>query len=335
MDSRDLLAFIIGSALIIIIIYIIKIFIIKKSNTTWVYGQQLSKECSQVKDIYKYINPQNPHPKIIWTFWHNHQFPNSVCLSIKSWKKYNPQYTICAVTLDNLYSYIKPQELPSNFDSLIIPKKSDVIRILLLIKYGGVWLDSTFYTFKSLDDVIDLINYDYCGFYIEGFTTNHYYPVIENWFMASKPQSEFLIQWKNEFFKILEHQNQFDNNGQTREELDKKYFSIKKSQGVDFQNIPDNIISYLNMHCAIQIVMQQEFKKYNIKLMPSFNTQGPYKYINDHGWDSHKAIETLISQHHHPHFSFVKFRGSERKITDNKWNNIHPDSLFGKLISLE
>jgi hypothetical protein len=94
-------------------------------------------------------------PNIIWTLWLQgwDEAPEVVQTCLKTWQAHNPDWRIQALSSADLDRYLDA----TLFNSLtggkdIQPEAlSDIIRILLLERYGGVWVDSTVYCLKPLD----------------------------------------------------------------------------------------------------------------------------------------------------------------------------------------
>ena len=86
---------------------------------------------------------QFPSKKYIFTFWEpREKIPGYLNLCIMTWKKFLPDYEIKLLDFSNIIYY-----LGYNLFSKIIYKKlplqtqSDAIRVALLYKYGGIWID--------------------------------------------------------------------------------------------------------------------------------------------------------------------------------------------------
>lgn len=89
-------------------------------------------------------------PKIIWWCWLQGE-ENAPVLCRKcldSLRKNYPDYQINIVTSKNLYDYIDfPEYIKEKYSTGVITHThfSDLIRAQLLIKYGGIWIDSSVY----------------------------------------------------------------------------------------------------------------------------------------------------------------------------------------------
>ena len=113
---------------------------------------------------------------------------NKLC--IYGWKKLNPDWDIRILDKKSVLKYFP--EL-ANFNHLTIQTKSDLIRIKLLNKYGGVWADASTLPMKPLTNNIDNIDNGTGVFfyrYNPPSKNNHY---ISNWFIIAKQPNHYLI----------------------------------------------------------------------------------------------------------------------------------------------
>jgi mannosyltransferase OCH1-like enzyme len=252
-------------------------------------------------------NNANEIPKLIWAFWDNDDIPITVQKCIDTWKKYNPDYKITIVSKKNIKEYIDDVDIFGLKYANTPQRTSDFIRVYLLKRYGGFWIDASIMLTSNLEWIRDIQkkdNYEVVGYYIERFTTNQDYPVIENWFFACVPNSNFLNKWYEIFMKI----NEYDN-------IDDFVNFITKESNVDIQKIDSP--GYLTMHISAQYVMQKlmtiEDIKKQLYLMKA--EDGPFKYLHSNNWEQHKAIKAICenSEFKTP---IIKFRGPERNIIE-------------------
>lgn len=140
------------------------------------YNYLIEKYNKKSNDIRK-INK-----KYIWVLWYQgiEQAPELVKKCIKSIKKNSYNYEVIILTKDNISKYIDiPDIILNKVDNKIITLThfSDILRMGLLSKYGGIWVDSTCYitsnVFTKFDNVIFNSNSTnkenkWCGFFIGG-----------------------------------------------------------------------------------------------------------------------------------------------------------------------
>jgi len=128
--------------------------------------------------------------------------PDIVKKCVKSWKYYNPDWEIILLNNHNLNKYINLD------DYLDISKKkiekchlSDLIRVMLLKKYGGLWVDATTFCNQSLNDWLP--NYINEGFF--AFDKPGPDRLISNWFLYSEKDHYIITEWSNstlQYYKI-------------------------------------------------------------------------------------------------------------------------------------
>lgn len=159
-----------------------------------------------------YDPPRERVPSIIWTYWQDmHQEETNdtarlrsfLDLCHQSWRQLNPGWYVRILNQDTMWQYLLKEEMPEGFDDLSIQHKSDAIRLALLVKYGGVWLDASTLLLQPLSNVVNMADPSQRIFYANQNFINreiwaeHRYGSefhIENWFFAAPPQDPFLAR---------------------------------------------------------------------------------------------------------------------------------------------
>ena len=140
--------------------------------------------------------------KNIFIFW-NTGFENAPLIvkkCLESWKKYNKEWNIIELDNTNLDKWIDTSILSNNID---ITAKSDIIRILLLTSYGGLWVDATLYCTKPLSKWLN--KYITNGFW--AFSNPGEDRLISSWFIYGNENNSILIKWKDKVLKYWENRN--------------------------------------------------------------------------------------------------------------------------------
>lgn len=242
-------------------------------------------------------------PKQIWTYWNSDDLTPVVTKCINSWKKYNPDWTITVVTPKNLSQFIDFDVRTVKFNDSAA-RESDIIRLNILAKYGGVWCDASILMTRPFDFQTNS-KHDFVGYYIEHYTTKPQWPCIEGWFFATVPQGKLITKWRDSFMSIANYDSVGD------------YLSNLKTQGVDFQKTPIWMLDYLAINLAAQDAMQKGMTADEIKdasLFLSAN-KGPYKHMYEHGWNNYDAVKS-VCEPNQP--TIVKFHNHDRKLLDTK-----------------
>jgi len=130
-------------------------------------------------------------PKIIWLFWHSgfDTAPDVVRRSLKTWQHFNPDYDVRALDLAAANKWLG-LDLENLFKSLTVEMgwagKSDLLRLMLLARYGGVWADATTFCLKPLSEWLPA-EASSIGFFSFRNKSADRDKDLRSWFMASAP----------------------------------------------------------------------------------------------------------------------------------------------------
>ena len=110
-------------------------------------------------------NKNRKDEKIIWQYWHQgtKEAPKIIKKCLLSVKKQMKGYKQIVLDYNSIKDYV---ELPDRYYRLLEDKKmkiahfSDVLRVYLLEKYGGTWIDSTIYLTDKIPD--EIMNSNFC-----------------------------------------------------------------------------------------------------------------------------------------------------------------------------
>lgn len=127
--------------------------------------------------------------------------PPIVYQCIKSWKHYNPDWQIFYLTESNIHKLININL--KKYKQLEKCHLSDIIRLLLLNKYGGVWADATTFCNKSLSSCLP--TYTKEGFF--AFDKPGPDRLLSNWFLYSEPNNYIIKCWTNATLNYYETHN--------------------------------------------------------------------------------------------------------------------------------
>jgi len=118
--------------------------------------------------------------------------PDIVKKCVQSWKHYNPDWNIILLDNNNLQDYINFEEYPMlRKTSIHKCHLSDIVRVILLQKYGGCWTDSTTFCNKPLTEWSP--NYIREGFF--AFQKPGPDRLLSNWFLYADKDNYILDKW--------------------------------------------------------------------------------------------------------------------------------------------
>ncbi|KGT93976.1 MULTISPECIES: glycosyltransferase family 32 protein [Enterobacterales] len=150
-------------------------------------------------------NPPAPIPRQVWMYWESEKLPAEVQIFVDKIARENPGYALTVINNLNLHDYLP--DLKFVHAGMRASHKSDVIRLELLHRYGGIWMDATIILNRSLDELLAVNadeRYDLVAFYREESTRDRAYPVMESWFLAAPKNNAFIGRWLHCFRPIVE-----------------------------------------------------------------------------------------------------------------------------------
>lgn len=139
-----------------------------------------------------------PINKIIWILWLQgwENAPWIAQQTVTSWKIQNPGWNVVLISETNLNDYV--DDIDYMYKDTITPQaKSDIIRLALLNKHGGVWADATLLCLEPLDYWIeDSIKASGFWMYHGTGAQMHIKEGPASWFIVSKQGSYIIHKWK-------------------------------------------------------------------------------------------------------------------------------------------
>lgn len=124
----------------------------------------------------------------IWQYWEG-EMPSYIKLCMQTVDKNCSQnFNIIRLNKENIKDYIPElSEYEDKINKLIIPHKVDIYRIMLLYKYGGIYMDADVIVLRNPIEIIDkLKEYDFVGFGCTGNKCKNGYGQPSNWILASR-----------------------------------------------------------------------------------------------------------------------------------------------------
>lgn len=131
--------------------------------------------------------------------------PKIVKSCLSSWKKHNLSWDIVELDSTNINDYVDiesaiPELKDKEFD---LTAFSDILRIFLLKKYGGLWCDATTFCNFSLDEWLE--KYTQQGFF--AFANPAPDRLLSSWFLYAEPDNYIVNRWYDETIKYWNTNN--------------------------------------------------------------------------------------------------------------------------------
>eukprot|EP01083_Nonionella_stella_P027030 74340_1 len=156
--------------------------------------------------------------KVIWQFWDKKEdeMPVNIQLCVDSVRNNNPDWTHVLLTPHNIWNYVNQNELKLPSNLLQYEKAchvSDVIRVAILAKYGGIYCDATIICFRDCqfmnfnyiwDELLMAQAYDFVGFRYDNSKRKWKYDEkFCCWFMATKKDNGLFYSWLNKINLLM------------------------------------------------------------------------------------------------------------------------------------
>lgn len=171
----------------------------------------------KLKKKYKYIinnakseyTLSNENNKVIWVCWLQgmDNAPKLVQRCYESLKSNMKGYKINVITEENMFEYIEiPDYIVTKWKKGIISFAhfSDVIRVNLLVKYGGIWIDSTV---LCTDNLLNNRLENSPLFVYKSIMRGSNVISASNWFISSVPKNPILVLVQNLLYEYWKTEN--------------------------------------------------------------------------------------------------------------------------------
>ena len=171
----------------------------------------------KLKKKYKYIinnakseyTLSNKNNKVIWVCWLQgmDNAPKLVQRCYESLNSNRKGYKINVITEENMFEYIEiPNYIVTKWKKGIISFAhfSDVIRVNLLVKYGGVWIDSTV---LCTDNLLNNRLENSPLFVYKSIMRGSNVISASNWFISSVPKNPILVLVQNLLYEYWKTEN--------------------------------------------------------------------------------------------------------------------------------
>ncbi len=163
-------------------------------------------------------------PSTIWSYWDSglSKAPETVLTCVESWRGRSGIDDIRILDDSTFFDYLTLADLPKTFYELPAQMKADAIRLALLVKYGGFWLDASIFV---RGDLVDWAQTHQSPDGLLLFQDPGPDRFFSNWFMACVPNHPIMCQIQVMHTKFFET-SKFHNAHMRRGEVGKWTFRL-------------------------------------------------------------------------------------------------------------
>ncbi len=162
----------------------------------------LEKKYGKYLDSLPVLNESDEEKeKIIWWCWlqGEEKAPELCKQCLNSLRRHYSDYKIIVITNENLSDYIEfPNYIKDKYEKGIITRThySDLIRVQLLVQYGGTWIDSSVYCTGRSSKIEDSSFFVY-----KSFLTSNETMSASSWLISSKKSNPILTTTRDLLFE--------------------------------------------------------------------------------------------------------------------------------------
>ncbi len=149
------------------------------------------------------IDNNTPHcyaltevPKRIYGLWMQGEenAPELVKCNWQRWKRLNPEYELIILDKESSLTYLT--DFPFDVSTLPMQAYSDILRLTLLMRYGGIWTDATVFPVKPLSQWLPEAMGEN-SFFAQAYSEDFLKPQrpIGPWFLAATVDSLIMKKW--------------------------------------------------------------------------------------------------------------------------------------------
>mmetsp|Transcript_31968 Transcript_31968/g.62893 ORF Transcript_31968/g.62893 Transcript_31968/m.62893 type:complete len:366 (+) Transcript_31968:30-1127(+) len=206
----------------------------------------------------------------LWTFWASENKPDFVQLCVQSLSRQaGPGWEMHIVTPASVGQYVSAEDLPSAFSRLEPSFQADAVRLALLRRHGGAWLDATTIVLRGLSDWINP-EFDkgmrFVGFYIQHFTKASGPPLVASWAIAvPDAENDIVVAWHKAYLQVWH--NRTNSDGITSD----PFFA-----GADFCCVDPLMWDYLHIELILLTLLRR-----NEALLESFQDSSTFLRAED------------------------------------------------------
>lgn len=144
----------------------------------------------------------NPNENNVFIFWVGKEY--KVIKFLRALIYYHSaggkNYKVHLINHENISQYVGP--VPEYFWNLSLTHQADWLRVQVICRWGGLWLDSDTIVMSDLSKVFDILKTN------EGFVIDEprkKTSILINGAFASRPSTRFMLEWKNKMENLLQN----------------------------------------------------------------------------------------------------------------------------------
>lgn len=170
------------------------LFLLLRKNSgdpLWLRGARRLRLAPRVEG--RYTGPP-AIPRVIWAYWNNGEetAPPLARRCLESWRRLNPGWELRVLSDATLGDWVDTADVAGRVS---VQMHSDMLRLRLLSRHGGVWVDASLLCTAPLDDWLpEAARSGFFAFFRPPGATPE--RLASSWFLASEPGNRLTVAWE-------------------------------------------------------------------------------------------------------------------------------------------
>jgi hypothetical protein len=183
----------------------------------------------------------------LWQYWDNidnNKTPAYIELCLETVNNNcSKNFNIVRLNKDNIKKYLPElNKYQNKLDKLIIAHKVDIYRIMLLYKYGGIYMDCDIIVLRDPIEIINKLEfYDFVGFGCTGSICQYGYGHPSNWILASKKNTKLMKNILDTLLNKIETQDKFEYHDLGKMVIWKELKKLISNENYTYYHYPNKI----------------------------------------------------------------------------------------------
>lgn len=148
-------------------------------------------------------------PRVVWSYWDKgvESLSDFRQLCVSTWRAMNPAWEVIILNPISMWDFVDVNDLPRRWSDMYVAFQADALRLALLCRYGGMWVDVATICLRTFDSIMyDVVRdeghpADVGAFYFSswGVEMGVGSEYVENWLLAARREHPLMLRWKELF----------------------------------------------------------------------------------------------------------------------------------------
>lgn len=147
----------------------------------------------------------DPIPNQAWSYWSQgfDKVDPILRLGFDSWRKNGAFQGVTVLDSKTVFDFVPPRELPTAFSTLPPQLQSDFVRLALLARFGGIWMDMSTLVTAPVAPWLSSLQLRSNAFFFRNPGRGVGGRLFETGFMAASPGLDFFFEWSELLVRLF------------------------------------------------------------------------------------------------------------------------------------